>query len=745
MSSKELVAIFWDYENCHPASNLSGYEVVSNIRRVAHEFGNVTLFKAYLELTTPPSSKSLSLRSELQSSGVSLTDCPHNGRKDVADKMILVDMLAYAIDNQAPTTIILITGDRDFAYAVSVLRLRRYHVVVIAPPIIHISLKSQASVLIDWSRDILGKTDGDPETPKKPPTFMNECNSEFFASRSEFDRKASVMTFSLATESSEGVEDASLPVSSSVGHEGDTLRYDPRRLVPKILLGRTSTSMANTNNKLQQSATEFPGANCSLLRMQVSGEPTAPPSVGYPSRVLGRPQAPMTLADDTPTSSEHVPRIFRQTGIMSGRTPLSRGAKLGFGMGLTSRPSLFGSLGNQATTSGDLGNKNDVCGALDGSGETSASTTKAGVLSSLSVEAQGGRSLLCTPEMESDNAQDITLSTMSPSSSFITSTTVQTCPGVIDTSHSPSFSDINYDGGEVADVVTASSLPTASETHTKCQSAPEIPSITSEMSSVIRRVQNDIDSGSVVIKEAHHPDSGLEPSPAGTSSHSIEPTTTPSSLVLTTNAACISPPETAATDVTRMVRAYSPETISGGPLPSKSVPPEFIILVKELKEQQSSGIFRALRSTVAVNLMKQDPSVYSRAGVAKFKEYVALAVGAKVVVIGGADGNAWISLPMSSKQNDTPAPRNSMPNNPNMSNVPERFKILVKQLQKLRLKGVERPLRSTVGSALLEQSQSLYQNAGFNTFKEYAAAAEKAGIVQLGGSDGQAWISLRLV
>jgi hypothetical protein len=78
-----------DAENCHPASHLSGYEVVSNIRRVAHEFGTVTLFKAYLELTAPPSSKSLNLRSELQSSGVSLTDCLHNGRKDVADKMIL--------------------------------------------------------------------------------------------------------------------------------------------------------------------------------------------------------------------------------------------------------------------------------------------------------------------------------------------------------------------------------------------------------------------------------------------------------------------------------------------------------------------------------------------------------------------------------------------------------------------------------------------------------------------------------
>ena len=63
---------------------------MKRIRFVAHRFGTIKLFKAYLELSDPAVfSKSLGLRSELQASGVSLTDCPHNGRKDVADKMIL--------------------------------------------------------------------------------------------------------------------------------------------------------------------------------------------------------------------------------------------------------------------------------------------------------------------------------------------------------------------------------------------------------------------------------------------------------------------------------------------------------------------------------------------------------------------------------------------------------------------------------------------------------------------------------
>ena len=68
---------------------------------------------------------------------------------------VTVDMLAYAIDNPAPSTIVLISGDRDFAYALSILRLRRYQVVLITLPTAHPSLTSQASVRFDWLNDIL--------------------------------------------------------------------------------------------------------------------------------------------------------------------------------------------------------------------------------------------------------------------------------------------------------------------------------------------------------------------------------------------------------------------------------------------------------------------------------------------------------------------------------------------------------------------------------------------------------------
>lgn len=74
-------------------------------------------------------------------------------------------MLTYALDTPAPATIVLISGDRDFVYAVSVLRLRRYRVVLVAPQQTHNSLRSQATAVLDWSTDVLGK-----EKPTGLPT-----------------------------------------------------------------------------------------------------------------------------------------------------------------------------------------------------------------------------------------------------------------------------------------------------------------------------------------------------------------------------------------------------------------------------------------------------------------------------------------------------------------------------------------------------------------------------------------------
>jgi NYN domain len=75
-------------------------------------------------------------------------------------------MLAYAIDNQAPSTILLISGDHDFAYALSILRLRRYRIVLITLSNAHPSFRVQESPCFDWVSDVLEPVD--PTLSRQP-------------------------------------------------------------------------------------------------------------------------------------------------------------------------------------------------------------------------------------------------------------------------------------------------------------------------------------------------------------------------------------------------------------------------------------------------------------------------------------------------------------------------------------------------------------------------------------------------
>jgi hypothetical protein len=71
-------------------------------------------------------------------------------------------MIAQGLDNNKPLTFILITGDRDFAYATATLRNRSHKVVLISPShsSIHSGLISQASLSFDWNADVMVKLRG---------------------------------------------------------------------------------------------------------------------------------------------------------------------------------------------------------------------------------------------------------------------------------------------------------------------------------------------------------------------------------------------------------------------------------------------------------------------------------------------------------------------------------------------------------------------------------------------------------
>lgn len=89
----------------------------------------------------------------------------------------------------------------------------------------------------------------------------------------------------------------------------------------------------------------------------------------------------------------------------------------------------------------------------------------------------------------------------------------------------------------------------------------------------------------------------------------------------------------------------------------------------------------------------------------------------------------------------TPKPSASPKKFKYSSGVPAHFIILIKVLQAQLREGKEHVLRSQVGEQVSHKGAT-YQKAGVNTFSEYVNMAQEAGIVELGGSDGKAWIAL---
>ena len=73
--------------------------------------------------------------------------------------MSLVDLIIHAWDHEAgPHTYVIITTDRDVAYALSRLRMKEYRIILLAPAVAHSELTSQASIQLNWTRSVLGLT-----------------------------------------------------------------------------------------------------------------------------------------------------------------------------------------------------------------------------------------------------------------------------------------------------------------------------------------------------------------------------------------------------------------------------------------------------------------------------------------------------------------------------------------------------------------------------------------------------------
>ncbi|KAH7517990.1 uncharacterized protein LOC107427077 [Ziziphus jujuba] len=169
-SSDGPVAILWDIENCPVPSDVRPEDVAGNIRMALRVHpvikGAVMLFSAYGDFNAFPRR----VREGCQRTGVKLIDVP-NGRKDAADKAILVDMFLFALDNPPPSSIMLISGDVDFAPALHILGQRGYTVILVIPSGVGVSsaLSNAGKFVWDWPSVARGEGFVPPARALVPP------------------------------------------------------------------------------------------------------------------------------------------------------------------------------------------------------------------------------------------------------------------------------------------------------------------------------------------------------------------------------------------------------------------------------------------------------------------------------------------------------------------------------------------------------------------------------------------------
>jgi hypothetical protein len=152
------LAVFWDAQNMPISSTVSGGKsVIAKCSRVPLDLGRWTF-----SMCTLMSIRRVSLlRNEASCSchGWHIIDTPHRGvgenRKEVAEKMIIVDAMFYAMQrSQTGAMLCFITGDADFAYLLSRLKtLQKLRTIVVYN--VNPTLKT-----VNWSSVVLGRRVG---------------------------------------------------------------------------------------------------------------------------------------------------------------------------------------------------------------------------------------------------------------------------------------------------------------------------------------------------------------------------------------------------------------------------------------------------------------------------------------------------------------------------------------------------------------------------------------------------------
>jgi hypothetical protein len=624
-----------------------------------------------------------------------------------------VDMLAFCLDHPAPATIILASGDRDFAYAMSVLRHRQYRMVLVAPaqPTAHVTLRAQASLVLDWTNDVLGQaTRGD----SSHALSTTRASGASVASRIELQTSSpSITSTSWEKATPPGT---CLPGPPLASHSIGNVRTAPQ----------SNEHFSETSLESQSDINGAPVNPCvKLLRLggrlrQSSFPAYPPPSEGLeqPTFTTGGSSRPRTMAQETSLQGN---TTLSLRPVSTSTPALDDGSM--WSIPTVKFQPLIDKLVHHLETGWATPLRSVVASQLNGKiyekagvctfGEYIALAQKSGI-----VQLGGVGGNLWISLVQSTSTWQETQSQH---------------PGVSTALYPNSRSSSTQPhGGLMSD--SPSSLSSVLDAHSS--------TLTSHGSRPTGLAHaEDVCASSRFSSWAPSNTASVKPpvsSPRFASTSQDCGTRAPSGLPLPSCAAVATP---AASTASRLhPPAVQPNVIplAGSSLPNTSTPErisaipspvaQFLPLIVILRKLRLHGLSQISRRDLRVELYKHDKEVFVKAGVTKIRTYLASAKNVGIVETEGKGQNQWVSL--------APAWTGVFPSLAS----PVEFQPLITVLQEFRLAGVMRPSRSVVAAGLLGQNKDVYAQVGVVDFGEYVDLAVSAGIVKI-GRDSLAWIS----
>ncbi|KZP20059.1 hypothetical protein FIBSPDRAFT_1045125 [Athelia psychrophila] len=713
MPEETPVAIFWDIDTLPLPSESPTYETVNKITDKAHEDGFVVLFKAYSSVPELVNGGT-SARYDLQAAGASFVGCAQDGTKNIT---ISTDMLVYAMDHPAPATLIVISDDNLLIYACSILRMRKYRVVVVSSHAGHL-MRRRASAFIHWT-ELMGAISDDDDP---------ELGSRFVQSIAGDTSDATSPSNPLYVPSSE----AANQVSDMKAEARSSLRASSGNSDVSSLSSRTfgSEPIDNTYPN-KHHCSKYPACNCTrchegeeiiLDSVQAVERPSTTEPTTYRTRSLSLPHT--SPQDDHPPPTE----------------PLA----------ITSKPEEKASItkGQIAMTS--------ISDIISPPSTESLQASETAVASTLPTEhgvpikTQGtavGEAQETETVLDTSKTPSLTVTPVSPESAFLedaSATGADLSPDVHTNlipflpqppvMFQPLVDELRHQGGNLRQPsILADGL--MERDPTACKRAG--------VSSFKDYIDRAVDAGIVTVGTMEYPDRPAAPWISLSLAWRIPQN---SDTTTTSSEDGSRPPSSLGANTHLLVAApVSPEANV------RPVPPHptaiFQALVDELRHQ--GGNLR-LRTVVAEGLLKRDPIAYKRAGVLGFKGYIDMAVDAGIVTVGTTEypdrlPDPWISLGLAWRlpQESAVAAQSSTFNSRPPSSLkatiaaPQSQSLFQSLIDEMRQHS-SHPERSQVVTGLLKRDPSVYTRAGVTSFKQFTAKAVAAGVVTLGNSKTEA-------